>query len=96
MPRSPPKSTSTMSSDMSFKLQDVCEDYSKLLAVVDTTAKSILKQSGASVERLERLDDVFKARNLPYSGATEGKRASSTCLQVSWKWGVLTLIEPES
>ena len=74
MPRSPPKSTSTMSStDMSLKLKDVCDDISKLMNTTEVT-KSILKPSGASVEKLERYDGLSDGRNgAPCAGTVEGE-----------------------
>ena len=74
MPRSPPKSTSTMSStDMSLKLKDVCDDISKLMNTTEVT-KSILKPSGASVEKLERYDGLSGGRNgAPCAGTVEGE-----------------------
>ena len=74
MPRSPPKSTSTMSStDMSLKLRDVCDDVDKLMNTTEVT-KSILKPSGASVEKLERYEGLSGGRNgAPYAGTVEGE-----------------------
>lgn len=74
MPRSPPKSTSTMSStDMSLKLRDVCDDISKLMNTTEVT-KSILKPSGSSVEKLERYEGLSGGRNgTPYAGTVEGE-----------------------
>lgn len=74
MPRSPPKSTSTMSStDMSLKLKDVCDDISKLMNTTEVT-KSILKPSGASVEKLERYEGLSGGRNgAPCAGTVEGE-----------------------
>ena len=72
MPRSPPKSTSTMSStDMSLKLRDVCDDISKLMNTTEVT-KSILKPSGASVEKLERYESGGR-NGPPFAGTVEGE-----------------------
>jgi len=76
MPHSPPKSTSTMSStDMSLKLRDVCDDISKLMNTTEVT-KSILKPSGASVEKLERYEGLSGGRNgAPCAGTVEEYRS---------------------
>jgi len=74
MPRSPPKSTSTMSStDMSLKLRDVCDDISKLMNTTEVT-KSILKPSGASVEKLERYESGGR-NGPPFAGTVEEYRS---------------------
>lgn len=68
MPCSPPSSTSTMSSvDMSAKLREVCDTPKEA-----DGNKSILKTSGASVEILEKYEDLTSSKLMrPYPGTQE-------------------------
>jgi len=68
MPCSPPSSTSTMSSiDMSAKLREVCDTPKEA-----DGNKSILKPSGASVEILEKYEDLTSSKLMrPYPGTQE-------------------------
>jgi len=73
MPCSPPSSTSTMSSvDMSAKLREVCDTPKEA-----DGSKSILKPSGASVEILEKYEDLTSSKLLRAYPGTQEEYASS-------------------